>query len=162
MEKDQFSFKAGIKLVYEYKGRSITLWFSAFSGLEQVFIDGQLIVSKRSFLPTSSNEFEVDGELFKYNFNSSLFKGSYACTLYKNHLPFKRKKIVFPKKSSSIKKQFFNTIFHFFIGFLLAIILLKLQMPYWSVFLFILIISFIISYSLKSEAEKPQIIEESF
>ena len=54
-----FSFLKGYSFLFDDDGRKIEAWFSALSGLEKVFVDGDLISSKRNVSTQTSNNFNA-------------------------------------------------------------------------------------------------------
>ncbi|MFV0478755.1 MAG: hypothetical protein ACK5ME_13110 [Parahaliea sp.] len=117
-EKKTFSFSKGYSFLFEEEGNTIEAWFSAFSGLEKVYVNGNLVCRQRSYSTDSSNSFCVGPSKYTTNLNTtSLLKGPFVCTLIKNGKPYKQQKLIFPKKGLSSKWILFFIIFSGIFGF---------------------------------------------
>jgi len=100
MEKDQkISLTKGYTFYFkDDEENKIEAWFSIISGLEKVFVNGQLVSSQRNYSTDSTNTFNISNNEYSTNFKvSKIFKGPFICTLNKNGIPYKRQIITFPE-----------------------------------------------------------------
>ncbi|WP_085906336.1 hypothetical protein [Kiloniella majae] len=97
-----FSFLRGYSFTFEDEGKEIRAWFSALSGLEQVYVDNKLVSSQRSFSRNSTNEFNIGSNCYSINMKAeSLLKGPFVCTLSKNRMTHAKQKIVITSSQRS-------------------------------------------------------------
>ena len=117
MSKEKtFSLTKGYSFSFEDEGKEIQAWFSALSGLEKVYVDGELVSSQRNLSTDSSNVFSIGQNEYSTNLKvASLLKGPFICTLSKNGNKYKRQKLIFPKLQSKSSKFSFLVRFTFFI-----------------------------------------------
>ncbi|WP_111641201.1 hypothetical protein [Marinimicrobium alkaliphilum] len=118
MSKEKaFSFIKGYSFSFEDEGRKIEAWFSTFSGLEKVYVDGELVSSQRNFAKESSNTFVIGADEYATRLKMvSLLKGPFECTLSKNGNALRRQKMVFPKRTSGAERFPFFVQLAFFIA----------------------------------------------
>jgi len=161
MHKDNFSIFKGANFYFKEEGHIINSWFSSFSGLEKVLVNGALVSKQRNLSMKSHQPFEIDGISYKTEFSTTnLFKGPFVCTLYKNDVPHKIKKLVFfdeKKKVPFFMKFWFYLILGVVFGFSKSF----LNLPNWTFYIFIgVVFIFVYTYSKLNKTE-PQITEES-
>ena len=166
MSKDKkFSFTKGFTFFFEDEGCTIDAWFSAFSGLEKVYVNGELISSQRTLSTDSTNSFNVGANEYSTNLNTaSLLKGPFVCTLIKNGKAYRRQKLLFPKAKPSSKGMSFLVSFLLFIvlGTLFGFARSYWQLPSESIYIFMAVLSVIVFpfYSKKYKGTGPIIENE--
>ena len=112
--KKAFGFLKGYSFLFEDDGCKIEAWFSTFSGLEKVFVNGDLVASKRSFSKKTENIFMIGENKYSTTMTTvSLMRGPSICTLYKNGKEYKRKKLVFPANENRKTRSFILMILFF-------------------------------------------------
>ncbi len=162
-KKKEFSFTKGYTFTFEEDGAVIEAWFSAFSGLEKVFVNGELVSSKRNLSTDSTNSFSIGGDEYSTNLNAvSLMKGPFVCTLSKNGKEYKRQKLIFTKAGPSRKSLSFiiRLSFFTFLGICFGVAHTYWQLPKESIYIFIALIFVIVFiYSFRSNKDKGPIIE---
>lgn len=141
MSKEKiFSFRKGYTFSFEEEGSVIEAWFSALSGLEKVYVNGELVSSQRNLSTDSTNSFSIGPNEYSTTLSVvSLFKGPFVCTLSKNGNEYKRQKLLFPKGNSSSKGLPFIARFSFFIvlGALFGFARAYWQLPKESIYVFL-------------------------
>jgi hypothetical protein len=139
-----FSIRKGYTFSFEDEGNVIDAWFSTLSGLEKVYVNGELVSSQRNISTNSTNHFKIGVNEYSINLKAvSLLSGPLVCTLSKNGREYKRQKLVFPKLESSAKVLFFILI--------LGVISLEFASSHWQLpkyyilvfFVFVFIASFL-------------------
>ena len=91
-----FSITKGYHFTFEDEGSKIKAWFSSLSGLEKIYVNGELISSQRNLSKNSFNTFKIGENEYSTNMQAiSLIKGPYVCTLSKNGQVYKRQKLLF-------------------------------------------------------------------
>ena len=107
-KQKEFSYWKGFSFSFEDGEIQIEAWFSALSGLEKIFVDGELISSKRNLSSNSTHTFKVDDNEYSTNIQAvSVFRGPFVCTLSKNEEAYKRQKLVFPKAKNRYLEYLF-------------------------------------------------------
>ena len=84
-----------------------------------MFINAELVASQRNFSKNSVNTFTVIDDIYSTTLNvESLFKGPFICTLAKNNIPYKRKKIIFQNiaKNGNMKSFIYGLIPYIILG----------------------------------------------
>jgi len=162
--KKAFSFTKGCSFSFEEDDRQVEAWFSVVSGLEKVYVDGELVSSQRNFSKNSTNSFKLGENEYSITLEAvSLFKGPFVCTLSKNGKAYKRQKLIYPKAIKTGKKSHFVLRLIFFVGVGVAFGLLKadLQLPEASIYIFVAVL-FITEfvYQLKTAKRTPLIEDE--
>jgi hypothetical protein len=108
--KMPFSFIRGYSFHFEDGDVEIEAWFSALSGLEKIHVNGDLVLSRRTFSGNSTNTFNIDGNEYSASLRViDLLTGPIICTLTKNGLAYKRQRLTFsllPKRNG--KRSFFR------------------------------------------------------
>lgn len=100
----EFSFRHGYSFVFEDNGQQIRLWCSAFSGLEKLYLNDELLDTRRRFARQAATQFFVGPDEYTVNLNTiSMLRGPHDCMLSKNGLPIKKKRLVFPDVCSRKK-----------------------------------------------------------
>jgi 23S rRNA pseudoU1915 N3-methylase RlmH len=95
--QNEFSYWKGYTFSFEDEGFQIEAWFSALSGLEKVFVDGEMVSSHRNLSANSTNTFKICDNEYSINMQAvSVFRGPFVCTLNKNGEGYKRQKLIFP------------------------------------------------------------------
>ena len=147
MSKEKtFSLRKGFSFSFEDEGNTIDAWFSAFSGLEKVYVNEELISSQRNLSTDSTNSFNIGVNEYSTNLNAvSLLKGPFVCTLSKNGDAYKRQRLLFPKATPSSKGMSFLISFMLFIvlGVLFGLARSYWQLPSESIYIFIAVLSVI-------------------
>jgi hypothetical protein len=158
-KKRTFSIIKGYSFEFQEEGHQIEAWFSALSGLEKVYIDGELVSSQRNLSKNSTNTFKIGVNEYSTNMKViSLLKGPFVCTLSKNGFIYRRQKLIFP----NVKRNLLLMLL-FCIGLSVAFEMAKkyLQLQNESVYIFIiLIISLIFIFNLKTSKDSKPVIEE--
>jgi len=130
-EENSVNLKKGVSFKFEDMGNQINLKSKPFSGLEEVFLNGELISSKKSFSKNSSASFEIGKDVYSLDLRIvSMLKGPIICTLNKNGNPHKKKQIVF--KHSEGKGELNNGSFLKYTLFALLGILIVVVKIYWN------------------------------
>jgi len=166
MSKEKiFSLRKGFTFSFEDEGNTIDAWFSAFSGLEKVYVNGDLISSQRNLSTDSTNSFNVGANEYSTNLNvASLLKGPFLCTLSKNGDAYRRQRLLFPKAKPSSKWKSFLVSFLLFLvlGILFGLARSYWQLPSESIYIFIAVLSVIVFpfYSEKYKGTGPVIENE--
>ena len=94
-KKKVFSFLKGYTFSFEDEGNNIQAWFSALSGLEKVYVNGDLVTSQRNYSKKSSLSFSISGNAYTRHMEvTSLLKGPFVCTLTKNSRILQRQKLM--------------------------------------------------------------------
>lgn len=164
MSKEKvFSFTKGYKFSFEEEGVLIEAWFSALSGLEKVYVNGELVSSQRNLSTDSTNSFSIGSNEYSTNLNTaSLFKGPFVCTLSKNGKEYMRQKLVFPKAERSSNGMPFVVKLSFFImlGALFGFARSYWQLPKESIYVFlVLLFTIVFTYYLRSHKGIEPVIE---
>ena len=82
MEKP-FSFYNGYTFSFDVEGNNIQAWFSTLSGLEKIYVNGDLVASQRSFKRKTSNSFSLSGIQYTTVFeNKGIFKGTFFFSFF--------------------------------------------------------------------------------
>jgi hypothetical protein len=159
-----FSFTKCYSLTFEDEASQIEAWFSNFSGLEKVYVNGELVSSQRTLSKDSTNTFKIGENEYSTNLHTaSLFKGPSICTLCKNGNVYRRQKLRFP---SSDGKKFKSQFLSYFIFFFVMGIVVSVTRAYWGIrkeymYLFLFIIFILATlYSQKTNPRLDPIIEE--
>ncbi|MCK4743314.1 MAG: hypothetical protein KAT25_05805 [Sulfuriflexus sp.] len=97
-----FSLIKGYSFDFTDGDNEIGAWFSCFSGLERVFVDGELISEQRNYSKSTASNFKIGDDEFSVVLEvTSLLRGPFVCTLSKNGVDIKRKKLVFPERKTN-------------------------------------------------------------
>lgn len=140
MSKEKaFSLTKGYSFLFEDEGKKIETWFSALSGLEKVYVDGELVSSQRNLSTDSSNVFSIGPNEYSTNMKAvSLLKGPFVCTLIKNGKEYKRQKLVFPKVPAQVSRLSFLVRFIscIILGGLFGFVSFYFQLPKESIYIF--------------------------
>mgnify|MGYP003576197541 CR=1 FL=1 len=101
-KKKSFRLTKGLAFTFFDGDVEIEAWFSNLTGKEEVYVNGELRCSKRSFsVTTSTNDFNVNGNKYSVSMNlDDFWKSKFYCTLNKNGKLFQRKQMVFTRKVS--------------------------------------------------------------
>ncbi len=100
------SYRNGFNFEFEDANHLINVHCSSVSGKESIYLDGELVASKRSFRRKSSMTFSIDGDNYEVEFNVvDMLKGETHCTLIKNNLHVKTIKKALLKKNQISGKQ---------------------------------------------------------
>lgn len=162
-KKTVFSFTKGYTFTFEDEGNTIEVWFSGLSGLERVYVNGELVCSQRNLSTDSTNSFSIGGNDYSTTLTAvSLLKGPFVCTLSKNGKAYMRQKLTFTKANSSSKKLSYVLLFSFYIfaSALFEFIRSYWQLPKESIYVFApLLIFIVIAYQLKNGKGKKFVIE---
>ena len=101
-EAKSFSLIKGYSFDFTDTDNKIGAWFSCFSGLERVFVNGELISEQRNYSKDTVSNFKIANDEFSVSLEViSLLRGPFICTLSKNGVDIKRKKLVFPKRKTN-------------------------------------------------------------
>jgi len=86
-----YSFFKGYSFSFDVDGNEV-------SGLEKIFVDGELVSSQRNYSTDSTNIFRIGDNDYEATLKvESTWRGPCVCTLKKNGTALKRKKLVFPR-----------------------------------------------------------------
>jgi hypothetical protein len=112
------NYRDGFNFDFEDAGHVINVHCSSVSGKESIYLDNQLIASKRSFKRRSSMSFTIGEDNYEVEFNVvNMFKGETHCTLIKNDVHVKTiKKALLMKYQLSGKNAWLTIIACFVIG----------------------------------------------
>ena len=100
------NYRDGFNFDFEDAGHVINVHCSSVSGKESIYLDGELVASKRSYRRKSSMKFTVDENNYEVEFNVvDMLKGETHCTLIKNDLHVKTIKKALLKKNQISGKQ---------------------------------------------------------
>jgi len=159
-----FSFVKGYSFSFEDEGRLIEAWFSAFSGLEKVFVNGELVSSQRNYSKNSTNLFEIGENEYSTSLEVvSLLKGPFICTLRKNGEAYKRKKLIFPRAVANSSKNPFilRFLFYILLGLVFGFSKNYFDFPSWSTYIFLAILFiFVFAYHYKTNKNGGPLIED--
>lgn len=134
-----FSIVKGYTFSFEEEGNVIDAWFSTFSGLEKVYVNGELVSSQRTLSTNSTNSFNIGENEYSTNLKAvSLLKGPVVCTLSKNGREYKRQKMIFPKFDPSAKILFFTLI--------LVVVFFEFASLHWQLPRYYIVIFFIVVF----------------
>ncbi|MGH1439930.1 MAG: hypothetical protein ACRBBR_07470 [Cellvibrionaceae bacterium] len=153
-KKQAFSLIKGYTFSFKDEGKDIQAWFSALTGLERVYINGELVSSQRNLSTDSTNKFSIGYNEYSTNMRvENIFKGPFVCTLSKNGKEYKRQKLIFPKLRSKSKKISIFTRFLFFIvlGGLFGFASSYWQFPKESLYFFIATVFVVIYLYYRSD-----------
>jgi hypothetical protein len=111
------NYRDGFNFDFEEAGHVINVHCSSVSGKESIYLDDQLIASKRSFKRRSSMSFNIGEDNYEIEFNVvNMFKGETHCTLIKNDVHVKTlKKALLMKYQLPGGKNASLTIFAYFV-----------------------------------------------
>ena len=138
----EFSFFKGFSFIFEDEGKSIEAWFSAISGLEKVYIDGELICSQRNLSVDSTNKFILNDNEYTTNLKvANIFKGPFMCTLNKNGVPYQRQKLSIPKNITSKKSLFKRFLCYLVLAFIFGILKAYWRLPDYATYIFCSVIA---------------------
>jgi len=85
LNKDSVSLTDGYWFYFEDEGTQIVAHGSALSGKETVFVDREIVSTKRSFSRKSIHDFHYKGHAYQIVFfMESILSGTLSCSLYKN------------------------------------------------------------------------------
>ncbi|WP_113906643.1 hypothetical protein [Aliidiomarina celeris] len=78
------------EVYFEHQGRTIKLWFSSFSGKEEIYINGELVSHSRSWRFKNTHRFTYEGTNYEVEVGvrnwKCLFQGIYYIELRANGL----------------------------------------------------------------------------
>ena len=154
--ESNISLTKGFTFSFEDDGNSIDAWFSAFSGLEKVYVNGVLVCSQRNFSRNSKTTFKIGTNEYSIDINAkSLLKGPFICTLNRNGQAYKRQKLLFPKPKKRAKISSLLTSFLIFlvVGTLFGLAHSYWQLPSEFIYIFIALVLIIVT-SLNSKNHK--------
>lgn len=150
MRKEKaFSLMKGYSFSFEDEGKEIKAWFSALSGLEKIYVDGELVSSQRNISTNSSNNFKIGPNEYSTNMKVvSLIKGPFVCTLTKNGREYKRQKLVFHKALVQSKKLPFivELTFYIVLGGLFGFASSHWQLPKDSIYAFLALLFVVVFF----------------
>lgn len=163
-KKKPFSLIKGYSFTFQEAGHQIKAWYSVFSGLEKVYVDGELVSSQRNLSTNSTNTFKIGENEYSTNLQAiSLLKGPFVCTLSKNGVFYKRQKLIFPKLVQRKDRMHLLLILLFCAGSGVAFAIAKdfWQLPNYFLFIFLGVIFLVVYlYSLKTSKGSGPVIEE--
>ena len=160
-EGKPISILKGYEFEFECEGRRIEAWFSAFSGLEKVLIDGQLVSSRRNFSKHSQSTFSIGSATCSTSLDvESLLKGPFVCTLFRNGEPFKRQRLVFPASTTSTNNFWYQIGIFVLLGIVLGVTHSYFSLPNWFFWVFIALVFAVSLYWSWGKPVKPYIEEE--
>ena len=159
-----FNFIKGYSFSFEDEGSHIEAWFSSFSGLEKVLVNGKLVSSQRNFSKHSSNLFKVGENEYSTSLQvESLLRGPFVCTLSKNGKAYKKKKLTFSRTVSGDKKApvILRFLFYVLLGVAFGYSKSYFNLPDASTYVFLAILFFIVfAYHYKSDKRAKPLIED--
>lgn len=162
-KKKVFSFLKGYAFSFEDEGNNIQAWFSALSGLEKVYVNGDLVTSQRNYSKKSSLSFSISGNSYTRHMEvTSLLKGPFVCTLTKNSRILQRQKLIFSRPETKVLPFFKKLWIWVIIGVAAGVMSSILNLPDWTFYVFTAIVFFsVFSYYAKcNSGSTPVIIEE--
>ena len=93
MSTSEFSYLKGVTFVFNDDSNEIKAWFSSFTGLEKIYVNDALVLSRRSLSIKSKSTFQIGNNLYSVVFHvENLIQGSVVCTLSKNGVAHQCKK----------------------------------------------------------------------
>lgn len=161
--KKAFGFIKGYSFLFEDEGNKIEAWFSAFSGLEKVYIYGNLISSQRNLSTNSSNSFNIGSNKYSTNLKAeNIFKGPFVCTLSKNGAEYKRQKLVFPQSKPGKFPFLVRFIFFILLGGIFGFASGYWQLPKVITYIFLSVIFLVVYFYAyrRNKDLKPKIEDE--
>lgn len=163
-KKKAFSFIKGYTFLFQEGENQIEAWFSNFTGLEKVYVNGVLITSQRNLSTNSTNTFKIGDNEYTTNLHVvSLLKGPFTCTLSKNGNPYKRQKLLFPMVNQKNYKFSFLGRFILFIsiGAVFGVAKSYWQLPKETTYIFLAVLFVMVFFSsLKANKGKEPVIED--
>jgi hypothetical protein len=82
---ESVSYRGGFNYEFIIEEHKINVRCSSFSGKESVYVDGELVVTGRSFRRKSSHNFTINNDHYEVELNVvDMLKGETHCTLIKN------------------------------------------------------------------------------
>ena len=162
-EKKTFSFLKGYSFEFECEGHHIESWFSAFSGLEKVFVDGLLVASQRNLNKSSENRFFVDDPSCSTSLDASnLLKGPFVCTLLRDGEPIKKQRLVFPVPKPSQNRFWYWLGFFVLLGVAFGAVQSHFSLPDSSFWVFLVIAAVVSIVASMGQRVDPYIEEEEY
>ena len=163
-KKKAFSITKGYSFTFREEEHQIEAWFSALSGLEKIYVNGELVSSQRNLSTNSTNTFKIGENKYSTNLQViSLFKGPFICTLSKNGGIYKSQRLIFPKSERKKNKMHFLLILLFCIGLGVAFGMAKAfwQLSNESEYISVIVL-FVVAflYFLKTNKGSGPLIEE--
>jgi len=167
MNKDEnLNLKEGLLFTFDDLDNQIELKCSPYSGLEEVFVNGELVTSKRSYSKNSTVNFDIGKNAYTLNLKTdSLLKGPITCTLSRNGTPQKKKQIVIippeietvPSEKVALKKSSYKEyVLYFILGILFVIVKIQWELPFVSFFYFIgAVFIFVLIIESRKHYKKP-------
>jgi hypothetical protein len=153
----------GYKFSFEDEGNVIEAWFSAVSGLEKVYVNGQLVAEQRNLSRKSVNTFSIDGNEYSTGLEIvSALKGPILCTLQKNGKNFRRQKLIFrPDEPPEERPHFLKKLSVFLLfGALFGFAHSYWQLPDKALYLFIALLLLLFFVDSIPKASGDPVIEE--
>jgi hypothetical protein len=126
------NYRDGFNFDFEDAGHVINVHCSSVSGKESIYLDGELVASKRSYRRKSSIKFAIDENNYEVEFNVvDMLKGETHCTLIKNDVHVKTIKKALLMKYQLTAKSTWIVVFLIFVfgglsGFILMDYLLSI------------------------------------
>jgi hypothetical protein len=120
------NYRDGFNFDFEDAGHVINVHCSSVSGKESIYLDGELVASKRSYRRKSSSKFAVNENKYEVEFNVvDMLKGETHCTLIKNDVHVKTiKKALLMKYQLTAKSTWIVVFLIFVFGGLSGFILM--------------------------------------
>ena len=151
-ENSSVNLKKGVSFEFEDAGYKIIFKSSPYSGLEEVFVNGELATSKKSYSKNSTLNFDIEADAYSLVLEVvSMLKGPIICTLNKNGIPQKKKQIVckLPEDKGTYKKYAIGAL----LGIIFVVIKIYWDLPFVSFIYFLgaVFVFFFIFEALKQE-----------
>lgn len=164
--RKSFSFFRGYSFSFKTEGCYIEAWFSSFSGLEKVFVNGVLVSSQRNFSKDSTSAFKIGENEYSTTLQvKNLLKGPFVCTLSKNGTAFKRQRLVFPQENNQSRKvpYLFQFLLFILLGIVFSVSKSFFDLPEASNYIFLSILFllvFVYQYKFRKNKNAKPLIED--
>lgn len=87
MPESSLEVLKGGNFYFDLNGQQLRVWFSSFSGKEEIYLNEELISTNRSWRKMSTHEFHFAGEFYRVRVGvrswGEAFKGVYVSELYR-------------------------------------------------------------------------------
>ncbi len=121
------SYRGGFTFDFDEAGHTINVHCSSVSGKESVYVDGELVTSKRTFRRKSSLTFAIGTDNYEIEFNVvDMRKGETHCTLIKNDVHVKTiKKALLKSNQITGKSGWLKVTLIFIVGAISGYLLMR-------------------------------------
>ncbi|MGD8176900.1 hypothetical protein [Marinimicrobium sp. ARAG 43.8] len=163
MSNKTFSLVKGYAFRFEDEGRVIEAWFSALSGREKVFVNGEMVLSQTNLSKQSSKTFRIGENDYSITlYIESLLNGPVVCTLAKNGKDCQRQRLIFPQRKSRLGRfgVALNLLFFIVLGIVAGFATAYWQLPaHWSYVAVGLLVAAVVIYQINNIRHLEPVIE---